>query len=167
MNDPRDEAEARVNETPTIGRGGCGCGTGMIVGACLGLAGVLVSMVVVYALEDPADQHVQEVGLDPDILAWLFIGVLAVLGGAIIGAVLAGVIGRTLGEQNRHRGWAAPYTLTRTDRAIPSCGILQQQPPQPKCPFCHSTTFHIEQEAGSRRCSDCHSVLPNYIQGNR
>ena len=42
-----------------------------------------------------------------------------------------------------------------------------EQPGQAKCPFCHSATFHVEEEAGSRRCSDCHSVLPSYIEGNR
>jgi len=45
--------------------------------------------------------------------------------------------------------------------------ILKTQPGQARCPFCASTTFRVEQEAGLRRCSDCHSVLPNYIQGNR
>jgi hypothetical protein len=44
---------------------------------------------------------------------------------------------------------------------------LKQLAQVAKCPFCHSTTFRVEEEAGLRRCSDCHSVLPNYIQGSR
>jgi hypothetical protein len=43
----------------------------------------------------------------------------------------------------------------------------KQPPAQAKCPFCHSPTFRVEQEAGSRRCSECHSVLPSYIQGSK
>lgn len=43
---------------------------------------------------------------------------------------------------------------------------LKQQPRRAKCPHCASTTFRVEEEAGYRRCSNCHSVLPSYIQGS-
>ena len=58
--------------------------------------------------------------------------------------------------------------MTRPQQGVISpSDTMKQQPGQAKCPFCHSTTFRVEEEAGLRRCSDCHSVLPSYIQGNR
>jgi|GEM_PF-1568549 len=64
-------------------------------------------------------------------------------------------------------GWKAESALSSSGmQGVYTPGdILKPQPGQARCPFCASTTFRVEQEAGLRRCSDCHSVLPNYIQG--
>ena len=61
---------------------------------------------------------------------------------------------------------SASGTVRPQQGATPAWDPVKQPPAQAKCPFCHSTTFRVEQEAGSRRCSECHSVLPSYIQGN-
>jgi hypothetical protein len=42
----------------------------------------------------------------------------------------------------------------------------KQQSGQAKCPLCGSTTFRVEERAGSRRCSDCRAIIPRYIKGN-
>jgi Family of unknown function (DUF5684) len=44
--------------------------------------------------------------------------------------------------------------------------VGQQRPRLARCPSCRSTTFHVVEEASSRRCSACHSILPSYILGN-
>lgn len=44
--------------------------------------------------------------------------------------------------------------------------IMKTQPAQARCPFCQNTAFLVVEEGGSRRCSECHSVLPTYIKGN-
>jgi hypothetical protein len=49
----------------------------------------------------------------------------------------------------------------------PSRHTPKQEPRLAKCPFCRRTTFRVVKEAGIRRCSECHSVLPSYIQGNK
>ena len=43
---------------------------------------------------------------------------------------------------------------------------VKQRPRLARCPSCRSNTFRVAEEAGIRRCSSCHSVLPSYIQGN-
>jgi tryptophan-rich sensory protein len=44
--------------------------------------------------------------------------------------------------------------------------VGQQRPRPARCPSCRSITFRVVEEAGSRRCSACQSLLPSYIQGN-
>jgi len=89
--------------------------------------------------------------------------------GALLGSVvplIGTVAGAVIGS-----GWKAKPA--NAPRARPQQGVISpggtliQEPGQAKCPFCHSSTFRVEEEAGLRRCSDCHSVLPSYIQGNR
>lgn len=61
----------------------------------------------------------------------------------------------------------ATSAVARPQKAAPSSSDSVKQHPQiAKCPFCRSRTFSVVEEAGSRRCSNCHSVLPAYIQGN-
>lgn len=64
-----------------------------------------------------------------------------------------------------------PSSLSGTSHpqpgGTPSGDTLKREPQQAKCPFCASTTFRVVEESGQRRCSDCHTVLPRYIQGNR
>lgn len=57
--------------------------------------------------------------------------------------------------------------VTRPQKAVTSpSDSVRQRPRLARCPFCRSTTFRVVEEAGSRRCSGCHSVLPSYVQGN-
>ena len=90
----------------------------------------------------------------------IFVYALAFVFGAIPGAVIEGIIVHKLLRQRSlfSSGMQGVYSSGDTQK---------QQPVQAKCPFCHSTTFRVEKEAGSRTCSDCHSVLPKYIEGNR
>jgi len=60
---------------------------------------------------------------------------------------------------------ASPMTRPQ-QRVTPTSDAARQRPRLARCPACRSTTFHVVEEAGSRRCDNCHSVLPNYIQGN-
>jgi hypothetical protein len=76
-----------------------------------------------------------------------------VVGGAVIGS-----------------GWkskTADAVVARPQQGVISpSDMLKRQPGQAKCPFCHSMTFRVVKEVGLRKCSDCHSILPNYILGN-
>jgi len=87
--------------------------------------------------------------------------------GAVVGTavpVIGTVIGAVAGS-----GWKAKPTPSSsgTQGATSPGDTLKPQPVQAKCPFCHSTAFHVKEEAGLRRCSGCRSVLPKYVQGNR
>jgi hypothetical protein len=63
---------------------------------------------------------------------------------------------------------SASVGSTRPQRKITSASAKpKQKPGQVKCPFCASTTYHVVEETGHRRCSDCHSDLPSFIRGNR
>ena len=81
-------------------------------------------------------------------------------------ALVSIVAGAVLGS-----GWGAKPADTLA--ALPQQGVvspgvmLKPQPGEAKCPFCRSIAFRVVHEAGCRRCSDCHSALPNYTQGNR
>lgn len=75
-------------------------------------------------------------------------------------AIIAGAVVGSDGKDE-------PVALSGMQGAISPSDILKPQPGQPKCPFCQSTSFHVEEAAGFRRCSECHSVLPSYILGNR
>lgn len=56
--------------------------------------------------------------------------------------------------------------VTRPQREVASSSdSVKLRPRAAKCPFCRSRTFSVVEEAGSRRCSDCHSVLPSYVLG--
>jgi hypothetical protein len=81
--------------------------------------------------------------------------------GLVMGAVVGAVTGFFHGVTPAN---AAP-TRPQQEAYLPG-DTLRQQSAQAKCPFCRSITFRVKEEAGSRRCSDCHSVLPYYIQGN-
>ena len=84
---------------------------------------------------------------------------------ALVGAIIGAVQGVRIASGGKHK--PANAVMTRPQQGVASHSDMPKtQPSQAKCPFCHSTTFHVEEEAGSRRCSDCHSVLPNYILGN-
>jgi nitrate reductase NapE component len=61
----------------------------------------------------------------------------------------------------------APRQQPRQQEATAFVNTPTQRGTQAKCPFCRSTTFRVVEEAGSRRCSNCYSVLPNYIQENK
>jgi len=81
----------------------------------------------------------------------------------VIGTVVGAVIGSSWGAKP-----ASSSAMILPQQGVISPGdILKPPPGQSKCPFCRSTTFRVGDEADSRRCSDCHSVLPNYLQGNR
>jgi hypothetical protein len=84
---------------------------------------------------------------------------------AVPGLVIGAVVGAIIGS-----GWKAKTpdaVVARPQQGVISLGdMLKPQPRQAKCPFCHSSTFRVVEETGSRRCGDCHSVLPNYILGN-
>ena len=62
---------------------------------------------------------------------------------------------------------ASPYKPAELPVGAGPGDMLKQQLGQAKCPFCHSASFNVVEEAGSRRCSDCNSVLPSFIQGNK
>ena len=79
------------------------------------------------------------------------VALVLIVGGAVIGS------GWKAEREPSSSGTQGVYSPGDTPKA---------QPGQPKCPFCHSTAFRVVEEAGFRRCSECHSVLPSYIQGN-
>jgi tryptophan-rich sensory protein len=57
--------------------------------------------------------------------------------------------------------------MTRPQREVASASdSVKQRPRLARCPSCRSNTFRVVEEAGIRRCSSCHSVMPSYIQGN-
>jgi hypothetical protein len=58
---------------------------------------------------------------------------------------------------------ASPVTHPQQGETLTSYAP-KQQPQWAKCPFCRSISFRVEEEAGYRRCSNCHSVLPSHIQ---
>lgn len=58
-------------------------------------------------------------------------------------------------------------TSNQQQAGASSGDTLKQEPQRARCPFCASTTFRVEEQSGQRRCSDCHTILPRYIQGNR
>jgi len=65
-------------------------------------------------------------------------------------------------------GPASPSGTSHVQQEGSSSGdTLKQEPQRARCPFCASTTFRVEEQSGQRRCSDCHTILPRYIQGNR
>jgi hypothetical protein len=84
---------------------------------------------------------------------------------ALVGAIIGAVAGVRIASGGKDK--PADAVMIRPQHGVISPDAPKPQPGQSKCPFCHSTTFYVEEEAGSRRCSDCHSVLPNYIHGNR
>jgi hypothetical protein len=93
------------------------------------------------------------------------VGYGAICFGAPVVACAFMVAGAVIGS-----GWKAKpadAVMTRPQYGVISPDTAKPQPGQSKCPFCQSTTFHVEEEIGLRRCSGCHSGLPNYIQGNR
>ncbi len=62
---------------------------------------------------------------------------------------------------------SAASPMTRPQQKVTSASdSVRQRPRLARCPFCRSVTFRVVEEAGSRRCSNCHSVLPSYTQGN-
>jgi hypothetical protein len=90
--------------------------------------------------------------------------------GALLGSVvplIGTVAGAVIGS-----GWKAESTssssgVTRPQQGVISDGdTLGQQAGPARCPFCQSTAFRVVEEAGSRRCNECHSVLPGYIKGS-
>jgi hypothetical protein len=57
--------------------------------------------------------------------------------------------------------------MTRPQRKVTSASdSVKPRPRLAKCPYCRSNTLRVVEEAGIRRCSSCHSVLPRYIRGN-
>jgi hypothetical protein len=88
--------------------------------------------------------------------------ILVVLTVVSSGVIAGGVVGS---------GWdakpAVSSGMTRPQQGVVPPGDLPKpRPGQARCPFCHSSTFRVGEETGLRRCSDCQSVLPNYILGN-
>jgi MFS family permease len=88
--------------------------------------------------------------------------------GALLGSVvplIGTVAGAVIGS-----GWKAKRAeavMTRPQQGVVSLGDTVKQPPGvAKCPFCQSTAFRVVEETGSRRCSECRSVLPGYMKGN-
>ena len=130
---------------------------GGVVGLLVG--GVLVFLVFAFIMNAVAGP-VSTGDMTTGSFVVVFFGPPAALVGAIIGAALgATVVGKALRQRS---------SFSSGMNGVVSPGdTLEQQLGQPKCPFCHSTTFRVAEEAGARRCSNCHSVLPNYIQGNR
>ena len=69
--------------------------------------------------------------------------------------------------RTQQRVISAPSRMARPQRKVTSASdSVKQRPRIAKCPSCRSNTFRVVEDAGIRRCSNCHSVLPNYIQGN-
>ena len=67
----------------------------------------------------------------------------------------------------QQKATSAASTMTRPQRKVTSASdSVRQRPRLAKCPFCRSVTFRVVEEAGSRRCSNCHTILPSYTQGN-
>jgi ribosomal protein L37AE/L43A len=67
----------------------------------------------------------------------------------------------------QQRVTSAASPTTRPQRNIASASdSVKQRPRLARCPSCRSNSFHVVEEAGIRRCSSCHSVMPSYIQGN-
>ena len=90
--------------------------------------------------------------------------VLSILGPVSLAGVPVGFVMVVLGAVLHNK--RSPFSSGMQGVISPG-DLPKQQPGQAKCPFCQSTAFRVEEEASFRRCSDCHSVLPNYIQGNR
>lgn len=93
-----------------------------------------------------------------------FLGVFIGPAAALVAAITGAVAGARIASRAKDK----PADAVMTDPqqgVISSTDMLKAQPVQGKCPFCRSTTFRVEEKAGFRRCSDCHSVLPNYIHG--
>ncbi len=93
-----------------------------------------------------------------------FLGVFIGPAAALVGAITGALAGARIASRGKDKPADAVMTGPQQG-GILSGDILKAQPVQGKCPFCHSTTFRVEEKAGLRRCSDCHSVLPNYIHG--
>lgn len=129
-----------------------------LTGALIGfLAGALLTFVVMTARFCHDDNP-----LDHAMILACICTPFGALHGLVMGAVIGAVIGFFV------RGTPANATPARRQKGGYSCGdMLRQRKGQAKCPFCHSTTFRVDHDARLRRCGDCRSVLPNYIQGNR
>jgi hypothetical protein len=112
---------------------------GALVGSSIGLLPALAALVVLYMR-----YHGDSAAFIPS---------------AMLIAVFSGV-GAVLGSGWRAR--AADAVVARPEQGVISPNeTLKPQSGQAKCPFCHSTTFHVVEEAGSRRCSECHTILPS------
>jgi hypothetical protein len=133
-------------------------GLGFLIGGTIGAAGG--ATVVQKILRQRSSFWKALLGAVVGLLIGIPI-VLTVYGIPLVPVVV--VAGAVIGS----RGKDEPVSSSGMQGVISPDDTLKLQPGQAKCPFCHSTTFRIEEEAGSRRCSECHSVLPNYIHGNR
>ena len=174
-----------MSKTSTVGRRIVGSVLGLLAGGVV--LGLLSVIILSWNYEGDPDEGVWYTAevFTPGFLVGAVVGAAAgatitqrvlrqrssfwkALLGAVVGAVapvIGTVVGAVIGS-----GWKAKpadAAATSPQRGVILPGdTLKQQPGQAKCPLCHSTTFRVEEDAGSRRCSDCHSVLPNYIQGN-
>jgi len=65
------------------------------------------------------------------------------------------------------RAFTASPVASPQQRPVSASDPVKQQRGLARCPSCRSTSFNVVVESGSRRCSNCHSILPGYIHGNR
>ena len=99
--------------------------------------------------------------------AWVFPLVLS-LAVSLFGLhLLADVVKDTVRRRPCSREDTNSVMSHPQQEVTPSGHAPKQEPRLAKCPFCRRTTFRVVKEAGIRRCSECHSVLPSYIQGNK
>jgi len=146
-------------------------GLGLLIGSIVGAAGG--ATIVQSFLKQRSSFWKALLGTLAGLLVGGFVGlplsaVMGHLGGMgwATGALIVPssmVAGAVIGS-----GWKAkPDPSSSGIQGVVSPGdVLEPQPGQAKCPFCQSTTFRVKEEAGLRRCSDCHTILPNYILGN-
>ena len=95
------------------------------------------------------------------------VGYGAIYFGAPVITCSSMVAGAVIGSGWKAEPASSASGMTRPQQGVISPGdTLKQHSQVVKCPFCASTTFRVVVDADLRRCSDCHSILPNYIQGN-